>query len=388
MRAELPAELDTTSTAGEAPAQTPRISSGHDGAAPEPSTPPPPPPGHAPSPLRGPMASLAGSVASSYGGGGAVTGPHDKARLLECAHKVIRALCKLAMLTSNVPGDTSVTAGRALAMELLAGVLINHGAHFKRFPKLMAVVKGELGNCLLANSKSASAVLQRLTCQIFVVVLQTFREELKTKVRASLHPSTCSGKVAWHSGTGRYLTSMHHRCLQLSGHSVCARPLACDLHNTAWHGTRLCSKSVHTWVQVAYLFRHTVLKGLEPAADGRDATAALDYRLVVFRCLDPLCADGQLLMDLFVNFDCDPDHTETVLLERLFKALNGCITNPDALAEPGAAGPMPTAQRNMLRYAALKYLGQAMRALYEWHESLSGAPPACLPASFFPNLQY
>lgn len=109
---------------------------------------------------------------------------HD--RLLECGHKVIRALCKLAMLTSTVPGDTSVTYGRALAMELLAGVLVNHGAHFSKFPKLMAVVKSDLGNCLLANSKSSSPVLQQLTCQIFVIVLKTFREELKTKVCCEL----------------------------------------------------------------------------------------------------------------------------------------------------------------------------------------------------------
>jgi hypothetical protein len=112
-----------------------------------------------------------------------------KARLLECAHKLIRALCKLAMLTSTVPGDTSVTHGRALAMELLAGVLIKHGSHFVKYPKLMGVIKSELGNCLLGNSKSSSPLLQRLTCQIFVVVLKMFREELKGKVWPSSSPA-------------------------------------------------------------------------------------------------------------------------------------------------------------------------------------------------------
>ena len=136
-----------------------------------------------PLPFPSPSASFAGSeapAASQPAAGGGLA-PRDHARLLECAQKVVRALCKLAMLTSNVPGDTSVTNGRALAMELLAGLLLNHGARFKRYPKLMAVVKGELGNCLLANSKSSAAVLQRLTCHIFVLVLKTFREELKNK---------------------------------------------------------------------------------------------------------------------------------------------------------------------------------------------------------------
>jgi hypothetical protein len=124
-------------------------------------------------------------------------------------------------------------------------------------------------------------------------------------------------------------------------------------------------------VQVAYLFRHTILKGLEPGSgDSRDVGA--DYRFVVFKCLDTICADGQLLMDLFVNFDCDPDRTDTVLLERMFKALNNIVANPDTLQDPSAGVQLPTSQRSMLRYAALTALVQAMRSLYDWHESLSG----------------
>lgn len=126
------------------------------------------------------------------------------------------------------------------------------------------------------------------------------------------------------------------------------------------------------WPQVAYLFRHTILKGLEPAGDAAHAPT-MEFRLVVFRCLDALCVDGQLLMDLFVNFDCDPDRSDTVLLERMFKALAACVSHPDALTEPAAQGAMPLAQRSVLRYAALKCLGQAMRALFEWHERVSGA---------------
>lgn len=133
------------------------------------------------------------------------------------------------------------------------------------------------------------------------------------------------------------------------------------------------SVSAYMAVQVAYLFRHTILKGLEPAGgEGKDVD--LDYRFVVFACLDPICADGQLLMDLFVNFDCDPDRTDTVLLERLFKLLSSCITNPDALHDAsGNSGALPQAQRNLLRYAALKCLCQALHSLFQWHEQLSGA---------------
>lgn len=107
---------------------------------------------------------------------------------MQGATKAMRALCKLSMRTSNVPGDASVTRGRILAMELIAVVLINHQAQFRMYPQLMQIVKGELGNCLLANCKSSSSVLQRLTCEVFVFVLKAFREEIKAKVAIPTHP--------------------------------------------------------------------------------------------------------------------------------------------------------------------------------------------------------
>ena len=42
-------------------------------------------------------------------------------------------------------------------------------------------------------------------------------------------------------------------------------------------------------------------------------------RVVVLRCLREVCADGQLLVDLFVNYDCDLDSSN--LFERLVNGL-------------------------------------------------------------------
>lgn len=225
----------------------------------------------------------------------------DRAQLLEGASKVFRALCKLAVRSSNVPGDMSVSRGRILAMELLAVVLINNGADFKHHPRLLALVKAELGDCLLANCKSSLSMLQRLTCNVFVVVLRLFRKELKTKV--------------------------------------------------------------------AYLFRNTLLKGVEPV-DERGAVD-LEYRQVVLRCLRPVCRDGQLLMDLFVNFDCDPERTDSVLLERLFRALVHAANSPDTLADPGGPDMLP-AHRNRLRSESLSCITQMLKALFLWHSESAG----------------
>jgi hypothetical protein len=282
------------------------------------------------------------------------------------------------MLTSNIPGDASVFNGRALAMELLAGLLLNHGQHFQRFPSLMLVVKNELGNCLLANSKSSAPALQRLTCHIFVLVLKTFREELKSKV---CHFFLSALSLPHSQTIMRCVDKMSQEHVFCHRDAASIGSVSCSKHWKRRWSLRLDISFwfVHMWhsVQVAYLFQHTILRGLEPASgDGKDV--ALDYRLVVFACLDPICADGQLLMDLFVNMDCDPDRTDTVLLERLFKLLCGCIVNPDALGDPlSANGQLQQQHRNMLRYAALRCLNQALHSLFDWQQEMSSACPAC-----------
>lgn len=102
---------------------------------------------------------------------------------------------------------------------------------------------------------------------------------------------------------------------------------------------------------------------------------AIEYRFVSFACLEPVCSDGQLLMDLYVNYDCDPDRSDTVLLERMFKGLINTINNPESLQDVSAANPMTTLQRNELRYRALGCVTGMLRAFYKWHSAVSGALP-------------
>jgi len=48
-------------------------------------------------------------------------------------------------------------------------------------------------------------------------------------------------------------------------------------------------------------------------------TYPLRTRVVVLRCLREVCSDGQLLVDLFVNYDCDLNSSN--LFERLVNGL-------------------------------------------------------------------
>ena len=52
----------------------------------------------------------------------------------------------------------------------------------------------------------------------------------------------------------------------------------------------------------------------------------LGQRLVVLRCLEAQCTDGQLLVDLFVNYDCDLEGAN--LFERMVAALVRIAQSP------------------------------------------------------------
>lgn len=120
-------------------------------------------------------------------------------------------------------------------------------------------------------------------------------------------------------------------------------------------------------VQVTYLFTNTLLKGIEPSdsSDGKTPPVDVDFRIVVLRCLRPVCTDGQLLIDLFVNYDCDAQGQTVDLFDRLFKGLIKCAITPEALQD-GAAGDMTAVQRNRLRQEALSCVVAMLESLNTW----------------------
>lgn len=97
-------------------------------------------------------------------------------------------------------------------------------------------------------------------------------------------------------------------------------------------------------------------------------------RVVVLRCLREVCADGQLLVDLFVNYDCDLDSSN--LFERM---VNGLVKMAQA-ALPVNADSQQVQQEQWLRQEALQCLASAAEALLRWYRQMSGlANAAALP---------
>ena len=65
---------------------------------------------------------------------------------------------------------------------------------------------------------------------------------------------------------------------------------------------------------------------LRAGAGGQPPAVDLGQRLVVLRCLEAQCGDGQLLVDLFVNYDCDLEGAN--LFERMVAALVRIAQSP------------------------------------------------------------
>ena len=63
----------------------------------------------------------------------------------------------------------------------------------------------------------------------------------------------------------------------------------------------------------------TALQSLHAGPTGAPAAVDLAHKAVVMRCLEALCDNGQLLVDVFVNYDCDLEGAN--LFERLVLAL-------------------------------------------------------------------
>jgi brefeldin A-inhibited guanine nucleotide-exchange protein len=89
----------------------------------------------------------------------------------------------------------------------------------------------------------------------------------------------------------------------------------------------------------------------------------------VLRCLREVCGDGQLLVDLFVNYDCDLGSSN--LFERL---INGLVKIAQSQLPQGGEYTA-VQQEQWLRQEALQCLASAAEALLKWYRKSSGLLP-------------
>lgn len=228
---------------------------------------------------------------------------------------VFRALCKLSIRSmDNTPGsDLTTIRGKILALELLKILLDNSGPIFRTSDRFISAIKQYLCLSLLKNAASNIPQVQRLCASIFLVLLLNFRKYLKA--------------------------------------------------------------------EVGVFYPTIMLKILEPSTTGAAASATsssgvvspvtLSAKLVVLRCLAAACQDGQVLVDLFVNYDCDLEGAN--LFERTLAALVRIAQGK--LGSNGEAGGtsfgVSSEDEKSVRFEALSCLVSCLQALVRWHHLTS-----------------
>lgn len=216
---------------------------------------------------------------------------------------LLRALCKLSIRSPDSPsGELASSKGRILALELIKALLDNSGEQFRSREKILSGIKQYLCLSLLKCCSSSSTTLQHLCSSIFTVILLKFRSQLKAEVGV-FYPM-------------------------------------------------ILLKSIET--PVGGVSHDLSTPTLAMAAS--DAA----HKTVILKCLDQISVDGQVLVDLFVNYDCDIEGGN--LFERTISATV-------RLAQGGHAytGIDDVPEVKQMRFEALHVLTQTVRSLRMWH---------------------
>ncbi|GIL58908.1 hypothetical protein Vafri_13917, partial [Volvox africanus] len=238
------------------------------------------------------------------------------------AFLVFRALCKLSIRTNDsaTANDPTSVRGKVLALELVKVLLENSGPVFRRQDKFLAAIRQYLCLSLLKNSSSPLPAAQTLSVSIFMSLLTRFRTSLKAEV-------------------GVFFPMIMLKPFEGAG------PAA-------------------------------VAPGAPPQPAAPLSPAVVQHRAVVLRCVRELCRDGQLLLDLFVNFDCDLESSN--LFERLVNSLvrqaqQPVQSTPSGLGGLGGDGSSAQAVAEQgLRQEALQCLVNAIEAIWSWYRYTSG----------------
>ena len=143
-----------------------------------------------------------------------------------------------------------------------------------------------------------------------------------------------------------------------------AYQLACSIFLTLLTKFRTSLKA-----EVGFFFPMLMLKPLEVVHGA--PLAPYSQRAILLMCLHKLCADAQLLVDLFVNFDCHLDASN--LFERLVNSLVRVAQGLPGVTDLTGA---EAAREAVLKAEALECLSGMLAALGGWVDDQLGTGAA------------
>ena len=143
-----------------------------------------------------------------------------------------------------------------------------------------------------------------------------------------------------------------------------AYQLACSIFLTLLTRFRKSLKA-----EVGFFFPMLMLKPLEVVHG--TPLAPYSQRAILLMCLHKLCGDAQLLVDMFVNFDCDLDSSN--LFERLVNSLVRVAQGLPGVADLTGA---EAGREAVLKAEALECLSGMLEALGGWVDDMLGTGEA------------
>ncbi|XP_010277401.1 PREDICTED: brefeldin A-inhibited guanine nucleotide-exchange protein 2 [Nelumbo nucifera] len=107
--------------------------------------------------------------------------------------------------------------------------------------------------------------------------------------------------------------------------------------------------------EIGVFFPMIVLRVLENVAQPN-----FQQKMIVLRFLDKLCVDSQILVDIFINYDCDVNSSN--IFERM---VNGLLKTAQG-APPGAAATLQPPQDVTMKLEAMRCLVAILRSMGDW----------------------
>ncbi|XP_043718466.1 brefeldin A-inhibited guanine nucleotide-exchange protein 2-like [Telopea speciosissima] len=107
--------------------------------------------------------------------------------------------------------------------------------------------------------------------------------------------------------------------------------------------------------EIGVFFPMIVLRVLENVAQPN-----FQQKMIVLRFLEKLCVDSQILVDIFINYDCDVNSSN--IFERM---VNGLLKTAQGVS-PGAVTTLQPAQDATMKLDAMKCLVAVLRSMGDW----------------------
>ncbi|OIW18996.1 hypothetical protein TanjilG_20269 [Lupinus angustifolius] len=261
-------------------------------------------------------------------------------KLRRDAFLVFRALCKLSMKTppKEASSDPQLMKGKIVALELLKILLENAGAVFRTSER-------------------------RLFTSTETLPFPSFPPNTPLRSRQFV----CTD-IQQKSFSTRFLGAIkQYLCLSLLKNSASTLlivfQLSCSIFISLVSRFRAGLKA-----EIGVFFPMIVLRVLENVSQPN-----YQQKMIVLRFLEKLCVDSQILVDIFINYDCDVNSPN--IFESILHFISNCCAPPRMVngllktaqgVPPGLTTTLLPPQETMLKLEAMKSLVAVLKSMGDW----------------------